>query len=214
MAQSSPPTAAARRPGRVGTSPHPLPPSPGPPPPAEPARERCTSTSTYRTCHAHNHILTLTTATDRALHRAWVRVSPDPHELAYRVPQVYRSTQDLPTRRCRAAQCSGAPRTRWLAGLPRPLQLAAHTHHRRHGGGAFIRVGHVRGARRAAAAAEGVAGRRPSAGIARIACACRSPARDRGCGKPRAAPRRLRAGWAGPGGHLRPRWSGQRRHRP
>ena len=52
----------------------------------------------------------------------------DAHELAYHVPQVYRSIHGRSCRRCRAL-----PRRlpRWPAGLQQPLHLAARARHRR-----------------------------------------------------------------------------------
>ena len=80
--------------------------------------------------HAYHHLLTLTTATmtDRTPRQPWVHGSPDAHELAYHVPQVYRSIHGRSCRRCRAL-----PRRlpRWPAGLQQPPHLAARARHRR-----------------------------------------------------------------------------------
>ena len=161
--------------------------------------------------HTYNHLLTLTTATmtDRAPRQPWVHGSPDAHELAYHVPQVYRSIHG---RSCRAL-----PRRlpRWPAGLQQPLHLAARARHRRQRRWRVLQcvvcpwsaLGGVRGPRGGRVAAEWL---RRMRGM-RMPI---SAARDRGHGKPRAAPRWVRAGWARPGGAPGSLWGGPRRHRP
>mmetsp|Transcript_36135 Transcript_36135/g.71837 ORF Transcript_36135/g.71837 Transcript_36135/m.71837 type:complete len:95 (-) Transcript_36135:244-528(-) len=90
--------------------------------------------------------------------------------------------QDPPTRRCRALR----QLPQWPAGLQQPLCSSLHARATAaNGSGAFARLGRVRGARQAAAAAHGATEGRPSGRIACVGMHVPISAREiRGAGSP------------------------------